>query len=518
MTATPDAPSVDAGGAAGPSDAELLAAVRGGDDDAFGTLWARHEGAARRLARQITRPSETDDLVSESFYRVLRAIKSGGGPDAAFRPYLLSTMRRFNIDTGRSYHQRVLLTEDDDELDVEHSASAAAVFETSDENRAAWQAWESLPDASRTLLWHLIIEEETPAQIAPLLGTSPNGVASRAVRAKERLRQAFLAQHLAAADEDACREARAKFGGYVRNALSARDRAAVDSHVDGCARCRAALAEITDTNATLRGVVAPIILGGGVVAGKYLAAAHVAAGAAHGAGAVFVAKRVIKQAAQRAATTPGAVAAGVVAVALVATIAAVATAAINHHHNTSASRTQQVSGVNPSGGSAGQPPAGTQPASKSKSTPKSGSKSGSSSSPSTPPASTPTQPSQSTQPSSPSAGTKSGGSSPRPHPSTKPTSKPTKPKPPPQRTDVVTFTVTSSLGEQLQLSVPSGWQITQVIGPAGIALDGTPTLSDVWFISTTGTVTVRVTGASASRAFLSVYTTNGDGSGDYPLN
>ena len=35
------------------------------------------------------------------------------------------------------------------------------------------------------------VEEETPATIAPLLGVSPNVVSSRAVRAKERLRQAF---------------------------------------------------------------------------------------------------------------------------------------------------------------------------------------------------------------------------------------------------------------------------------------------------------------------------------------
>ncbi|MBN9620375.1 MAG: RNA polymerase subunit sigma, partial [Actinobacteria bacterium] len=58
-----------------PSDAELLTAVASGDDDAYGVLWARHESAARRLATQLTRPSNVDDLVSESFLRVFNAVK-----------------------------------------------------------------------------------------------------------------------------------------------------------------------------------------------------------------------------------------------------------------------------------------------------------------------------------------------------------------------------------------------------------------------------------------------------------
>jgi hypothetical protein len=48
---------------------------------------------------------------SESYYRLLRVVKAGGGPQDAFRPYLFSTMRRFAIDTARSYRRRVTLTD-----------------------------------------------------------------------------------------------------------------------------------------------------------------------------------------------------------------------------------------------------------------------------------------------------------------------------------------------------------------------------------------------------------------------
>ena len=58
--------------APGPSDAELITAVRSGDSAAFSPLYLRHVGAARALARQLTRdPNEAEDLVSEAFAKVL---------------------------------------------------------------------------------------------------------------------------------------------------------------------------------------------------------------------------------------------------------------------------------------------------------------------------------------------------------------------------------------------------------------------------------------------------------------
>jgi len=81
------------------SDAVLLLRTREGDSEAFGSLYLRHVGAARVLARQLARdPSEADELVAESFTRVLSVLQRGGGPEAAVRAYLLSTMRRLNVD------------------------------------------------------------------------------------------------------------------------------------------------------------------------------------------------------------------------------------------------------------------------------------------------------------------------------------------------------------------------------------------------------------------------------------
>ena len=54
-----------------PSDAELISRVRGGDVAAYGDLFCRHNDAASRLARQLVRGPDSDDLVSEAFAKVL---------------------------------------------------------------------------------------------------------------------------------------------------------------------------------------------------------------------------------------------------------------------------------------------------------------------------------------------------------------------------------------------------------------------------------------------------------------
>ena len=75
------------------SDDELVLATRAGDSRAFGVLWARHSPAALRAARSITSSIDPEDLVSEAFAKTFSAIRNGGGPTDAFRPYILAAVR-----------------------------------------------------------------------------------------------------------------------------------------------------------------------------------------------------------------------------------------------------------------------------------------------------------------------------------------------------------------------------------------------------------------------------------------
>src|SRR4051794_32111143 len=86
-----------------PSDIMLVDAARAGDSEATAELYRRHSVAAGRFAAQLTgNRADADDLVSEAFVSVLASMSTGGGPTLAFRPYLLTTIRRQYIKSRTS--------------------------------------------------------------------------------------------------------------------------------------------------------------------------------------------------------------------------------------------------------------------------------------------------------------------------------------------------------------------------------------------------------------------------------
>ena len=242
----------------GPGDAELISAVRGGDIDAYGELFARHVDAARRLARQLAGPADADDLVSDAFAKVLTVLQRGGGPDLAFRAYLLTAVRRLHVDKIRA-GSRLRPVDDLTPFDpgLPFHDTAVAGFE----NAAAAKAFASLPERWQMVLWHTEVEQQKPADIAPLLGMSANSVSALAYRAREGLRQAFLSQHATDPDDVDCGWTRDHLGAYVRSGLSRRDASRVDDHLASCRACAAVYLELTEVNSGLAGILAPLLLG-----------------------------------------------------------------------------------------------------------------------------------------------------------------------------------------------------------------------------------------------------------------
>jgi RNA polymerase sigma factor (sigma-70 family) len=292
-----------------PSDAELISAVRGGDVAAYGELFERHVGAARRLARQLARGPDADDLVSDAFAKVLTVLQSGGGPDVAFRAYLLTAVRRLHVDRVRAQSK---LTPADDMSAFDPGVPFRDTAVEGFESAAAAKAFASLPERWQMVLWHLEVEGQKPADIAPLLGMSANSVSALAYRAREGLRQAFLTAHLSDTGDEECRWVTGQLGAYVRGGLSKRDSAKVKAHLDGCRRCTAVYLELTEVNDNLAGIIAPLLLGGA-------AAAYVSAsgGAALGGVGVLVDRAKDFVSGNLAAVGAGAVAATIaVAVAI----------------------------------------------------------------------------------------------------------------------------------------------------------------------------------------------------------
>jgi RNA polymerase sigma factor (sigma-70 family) len=236
-----------------PSDAELIAAVRAGDIQPYGDLWRRHVAAAYNLAQQLARShDERDDLVSEAFAKVLKVLRAGGGPSTAFRAYLLTVVRHTAYDRMRR-DRHVDVTEDVTAVQGEAVTTPfidVAVLGL--ERSLAARAFARLPERWQAVLWHTEIQGQKPAQVAPILGLTPNGVAALAYRAREGLKRAYLQVYLADSTVQRCRATIDRLGAWTRQGLAKREKARVGAHLNECARCRALAAELAAVNSTLR--------------------------------------------------------------------------------------------------------------------------------------------------------------------------------------------------------------------------------------------------------------------------
>jgi RNA polymerase sigma factor (sigma-70 family) len=243
------------------SDGELVAATYAGDSRAYGLLWTRYEALARSVAWALVSPdrARADDIVSEAFARVLGAINRGGGPTDAFRPYLLMTVRNISADMYRRYNSKVAAVGHVQELEPHLDP---VLNPDNADAELALKAWASLKDADRRLLHRSMIDELPSAQLGEELGLSAAAVNTRTARARERLRHAFLAQHIGGTAEAACRECRRDLAGYARGTLSTRKRDRVDAHLNDCDRCQRVAIEITDLNSAIKGLIGPMLLPG----------------------------------------------------------------------------------------------------------------------------------------------------------------------------------------------------------------------------------------------------------------
>jgi len=298
------------------SDAELISSVRGGDVSAYGDLFARHRDAATRLARQLVSAPDADDLVSEAFAKVLNVLLAGGGPDVAFRAYLLTAVRRLHIDKVRATSRA---TPTDDLTPYENPEPFADTVIAGFEGGAAAKAFASLPERWQLVLWHLEVEGQKPADVAPLLGMSANSVSALAYRAREGLRQAYLQMHTGDLVDEDCQWTHAKLGAYVRKGLSRRDVQKVETHLDGCRKCTAMYLELDEVNSSLAALLGPLVLG--AAAGGYLTATASGAAATTGMWALLDRAKDFVLANGQAFAAVGA-AAGVAGVATVAVVLA----------------------------------------------------------------------------------------------------------------------------------------------------------------------------------------------------
>ncbi|GAA3673613.1 hypothetical protein GCM10022237_36520 [Nocardioides ginsengisoli] len=165
-------------------DTALLDATRRGDEAGFAALYERYTATARKVAHRAgVRPSDLDDVVADTWARLLRAIRGGRGPTDNFPGYLATTIRRVAWAHSQ-HHATVVLPDNEATLDgVWHDELPESIVDTD-----LGRALRDLPPSWLEVIWRVEVIGEKVAAIAEEQGRSANSVSATASRARRRLR------------------------------------------------------------------------------------------------------------------------------------------------------------------------------------------------------------------------------------------------------------------------------------------------------------------------------------------
>lgn len=238
------------------TDAELITLARDGDATGITELYARYRPPLLRIAQRITRnPADAEDAVSEAFTGLLSALRGGKGPNEYVLGYLSQSVRRAALVAMRR-RGRV------DELKVDPDSGERLAAQLA-EGVTLKQAFSRLPERSREVLWLTEVEGLSRHEVAALMSTTPAAVAMAASRARDALREAYLAAHLPASTKSDCEHTLAVLPAAVRGRSSLRI-SRLMQHLGECGTCSRAAADLRALNEHLGSVVAYLSLGAGV--------------------------------------------------------------------------------------------------------------------------------------------------------------------------------------------------------------------------------------------------------------
>jgi RNA polymerase sigma-70 factor (ECF subfamily) len=170
-------------------DIELLSRARRGDEDAFSTLFTRHQRPVYRYAAHMCGREPADDVVQETFLAVLRQSTRDDAPRGEVRSYLLGIARHFVLKRLGAKYQAAVSDSLDDAGETALGDSPTSLddivrAETVDAVRAAI---DELPAPYRDAVVLCELEELDYAAAAHVMQCPIGTVRSRLHRAKSLL-------------------------------------------------------------------------------------------------------------------------------------------------------------------------------------------------------------------------------------------------------------------------------------------------------------------------------------------
>ncbi|QJW93055.1 RNA polymerase sigma factor [Frigoriglobus tundricola] len=172
-------------------EAELVAGLRVGSNDAYAELVRIHAGAMTAVARRFFGDAEAAEAVQDAFVSAFRAMATFEGTAK-----LGTWLHRITVNAcllklrGRK-RSRLVPLEDDAPTDAVECDSGLSQAETCERVR---EGVERLPDAYRTVIRLRDLEGLSTEETAARLGTNCGAVKTRLHRARQALKSVLEAQ------------------------------------------------------------------------------------------------------------------------------------------------------------------------------------------------------------------------------------------------------------------------------------------------------------------------------------
>ena len=180
------------------SDANLIERAATGDLEAFNQLVLRYQNLAYSHAYgMLGNPAQAEDATQESFIKAFQAINTFRG--ASFRAWLLKIVTNSAYDVLRRSHRhptQPLLPEDENGEEIESAAwlvdpfaDVQEVVEQHELSQQVYQALGELPEAFRSVLTLIDVNEMDYTEAAQALNIPLGTVKSRLARARLQMQQ-----------------------------------------------------------------------------------------------------------------------------------------------------------------------------------------------------------------------------------------------------------------------------------------------------------------------------------------
>lgn len=235
-------------------DAALCRAVRASDTSAFDVLYRRYEGRARQIARSVGPLDDIDDVVADVFADLFEELRAGARP-GDLPAHLASAI---TVRAGRAGQTPVLT---DATARALVTGSAEEMLLAGHDRELVRRAAGRLTEADQEVLRLVDEEQRSYADAATALGIPESTLPGQLRRARSRLAEAWVAEHVAEAPADGRHAATEDLVRLASGRMWTSVRARLRGHLRDCVTCTERYEEVRHQRRGLRALVLfPLLL------------------------------------------------------------------------------------------------------------------------------------------------------------------------------------------------------------------------------------------------------------------